>query len=484
LVILKQLNEPNVLWICTDQQRFDSLGCYGNEYVHTPNLDRLAENGVLFERCYAQNPVCTPSRSSFLTGRYPRTTRCRQNGQSIPESETLISKVFADAGYICGLSGKFHLSACHPSVCKINERRVDDGYSQFNWSHSDKALWPGNEYRNWLNEMGVEYQTKRLDESEYVEVGMPEEYHQTTWIVNKAINFIESSRSFDMPWFFSLNIFDPHAPFNPPLKYLERYLCQIDDIPEPNYVEGELENKPVFQKLEYHEGYNSRKKYKAVAMSAVDHKYTRAAYWAMIDLIDKQVGRLMELLEKRGLLDNTIVIFMSDHGELLGDHGMYYKGPFFYEPSISVPLIIAAPGVLKNRRQKALVELVDLAPTLLDAAGLEHPDGMQGRSFWDMLTGEKRQDFHRENVYCEFYNSLPWNNPHAYGTMVLTERYKFVAYHGIDAGELYDFKNDPAETRNLWDQEECKDLKLEMYRILCDRMAETVDPLPLRQSPW
>ena len=202
------MKQPNILWICTDQQRFDSLGCYGNEYVHTPNLDRLAENGVLFERCYAQNPVCTPSRSSFLTGRYPRTTRCRQNGQSIPESETLISKVFSDAGYICGLSGKFHLSACHPSVCKTNERRVDDGYSIFNWSHDEKGLWPANEYRNWLKEMGVEYQTKLLDESKYVEVGMPEEYHQTTWCVNRAINFIESCQPYDIPWFFSLNIFD------------------------------------------------------------------------------------------------------------------------------------------------------------------------------------------------------------------------------------------------------------------------------------
>ncbi len=478
------MKQPNILWICTDQQRFDSLGCYGNEYVHTPNLDRLAENGVLFERCYAQNPVCTPSRSSFLTGRYPRTTRCRQNGQSIPESETLIPKVFSDAGYICGLSGKFHLSACHPSVCKTNERRVDDGYSLFNWSHDEKGLWPANEYRNWLNEIDVEYQTKLLNESKYVEIGMPEEYHQTTWCVNRAINFIESCQPYDIPWFFSLNIFDPHAPFNPPLEYLERYLKQIDDIPEPNYVEGELENKPVFQKLEYYEGYNSRKEYKAAEMNAADHKYARAAYWAMIDLVDKQVGRLIDLLENKGLLDNTIIIFMSDHGELLGDHGMYYKGPFFYEPSIRVPLIISSPSLLKNRRQKALVELVDIAPTLLDAAGIKHPEGMQGRSFWNILIDDKQKDFHRKDVYCEYYNSLPWNNPHAYGTMVLTERYKLVAYHGLDNGELYDLKNDPNETYNLWNNEEFKDLKLEMFRILCDRMAETVDPLPLRQSPW
>ncbi|MCK4298614.1 MAG: sulfatase-like hydrolase/transferase [Planctomycetes bacterium] len=122
------MNSPNILWICTDQQRFDTLGCYGNRFVHTPNVDRLAQTGVLFEHAYCQNPVSTPSRASFLTGRYPRTTRCRQNGQSIPQDEVLITRLLADAGYTCGLSGKLHLSACHPSVCPVTERRTDDGY--------------------------------------------------------------------------------------------------------------------------------------------------------------------------------------------------------------------------------------------------------------------------------------------------------------------------------------------------------------------
>src|SRR5215210_7510934 len=106
------MNKPNILWICTDQQRFDTLGVYGNPFVKTPNLERLAQNGTLFEHCYTQSPVCTPSRASFLTGRYPRTTRCRQNGQSIPADEVLVTKLLAEAGYRCGLSGKLHISAC------------------------------------------------------------------------------------------------------------------------------------------------------------------------------------------------------------------------------------------------------------------------------------------------------------------------------------------------------------------------------------
>lgn len=111
------MKRPNILWICTDQQRFDTLGCYGNRFVRTPNLDRVAQTGVLFDYAFCQNPVCTPSRASFLTGRYPRTTRCRQNGQSIPADEVLVTRLLRDAGYVCGLSGKLHLAPLHPDVC-------------------------------------------------------------------------------------------------------------------------------------------------------------------------------------------------------------------------------------------------------------------------------------------------------------------------------------------------------------------------------
>ena len=132
--------KPNILWICTDHQRWGTLGCYGNEAVHSPNIDRLAIQGVLFERAFSQSPVCTPSRASFLTGRYPRTTRTRQNGQDIPADEKLVSRILADNGYTCGLSGKLHLSACHKSVAPDHERRIDDGYVEVHWSHHPGAL--------------------------------------------------------------------------------------------------------------------------------------------------------------------------------------------------------------------------------------------------------------------------------------------------------------------------------------------------------
>ncbi|MCZ6632070.1 MAG: sulfatase-like hydrolase/transferase, partial [bacterium] len=245
---------PNILWICTDQQRFDTLGCYGNRFVETPNLDGLARESVVFDYAFSQSPVCTPSRASFLTGRYPRTTRCRQNGQSIPEDEVLVTKLLHDAGYVCGLSGKLHISTCNPSVCHGTERRIDDGYDQFFWSHDAGAGWPTNEYHQWLRDKGLERGSEPFEGSpDHVKVIPSEEHSQTTFCVERAMTFIRRAGEVGKPWLFSLNPYDPHHAFDPPRDVLEQYREVLQDIPLPNYVEGELENKPVWQQID-HEG--------------------------------------------------------------------------------------------------------------------------------------------------------------------------------------------------------------------------------------
>ena len=482
--------QPNILWICSDQQRFDTLGCYGNERVRSQNLDRLAESGVLFENCFSQSPVCTPSRASFLTGRYPCATRTRQNGQSIPADEVLVTKILADAGYVCGLSGKLHLSACNPSACPEMERRIDDGYAEFHWSHHPRPDWPGNEYGQWLAGQGIEYTEPPREDCRWVIRGMAAEHHQTTWCAQKAIDFMEIRADGDPPWLFSVNIFDPHHAFDPPEEYLQPYLDRLDEIPLPNYVEGELEGKPVFQQIDSRAPYGGKPGPHAMSpenMTPRDHRLVRAAYWAMCDLIDDQVGRMIDALARTGQLDNTLVICTSDHGEMLGDHGIYLKGPHFYEPAIHVPLIVSFPGrIAPARRSGALVELADLAQTILDAAGIPHHPGMQGKSLWPMLTGEADLSTHREDVYCEYYNAMGWHpsprTPHA--TMVRTERYKIVVFHGMETGELYDLQYDPNETNNLWSDLAAGDLKTAMLKRVCDRMAWTVDPLPPRLGPW
>ena len=492
---------PNILWICTDQQRWDTLGCYGNPHVHTPNLDRLAADGVIFDHAYCQSPVCTPSRASFLTGRYPRTTRCRQNGQTIPADELLVTKQLADAGYIGGLAGKLHLAACHPDAAPLGEPRIDDGYTLFHWSHTplpskvmdtahaslaELAVWPTNEYATWLHEQGARYQRVPLAATPYVQTGMPADLHQTTWCVNKAITFMEANAGGERPWFFSVNPFDPHHPFDPPADFLARYLDKLAQLPRPNYVPGELETKSIFQQLDHQGAYNNGELYPFAAMGEQDHRLLTAAYYAMIDLIDVQVGRLLEALERTGQRENTLVLFMSDHGEMLGDHGIYLKGPYFYEPAVRVPLIFSWPGTLEGgRRSSALVELTDLAPSLLDAAGLPRGPGMQGHSLCPQLIGAADLDHHREDVYCEYFNAMPWHQrPRPNLTMVRTATHKLVLAHHLATGELYDLTADPAETHNLWDDPAAAGIKAELLLRLTDRMAGTVDPLPPRLADW
>ncbi len=348
-----------------------------------------------------------------------------------------------------------------------------------------------NEYTLWLADQGVEYGTPRRTDCRFVEEGMPVALHQSTWCTDKALSFMKAAQRHSKPWLFSVNYFDPHHPFDPPRDLLERYLERLEDIPLPDYIPGELADKPDFQTIDHNGAYATKGLYPYEAMSARDHRMIRAAYWAMCDLLDIQVGRLLAYLEESGQLENTVVVYMSDHGEHLGDHGMYLKGPCFYECNVRVPLIIAQPGVIApNRASPALVELCDLPQTLLDAANLPAHPGMMGRSLWPMLTGQTPLTAHRSSVYCEFYNAnVNHTAPKAFGTMVCDGRWKLVRYSDRDnelsvCGELYDLAADPGEHENRYLDPAFAQPKQRMLELLCDRMVQTCDPLPLRKSFW
>lgn len=487
--------KPNILWICTDQQRLDTLGCYGNRFVSTPHLDALAAQSVQCFNMYSQSPVCAPSRASFLSGRYPCTCGVRQNGQDIPDTERLVPRILRDeGGYTCGLSGKLHISVCHPSVCPDMERRIDDGYDVFRWSHHPagrgKANWSGNDYTNWLTSMGVDFRTTPLDGCKYVDMGMPAEYSQTTWCFSEAIRFIGENQ--EKPWFFSLNCFDPHHPFDPPKEYFDRYLPILDELPLPDYVPGELDHKPVFQQKDHEGAYNSKGNYPYDEMTDHDHRVITAAYYAMIDQIDHEVGRIIQYLKDIGQYENTLILFTSDHGESLGDHGIYLKGPYCYETGVHVPFIISWPGhTAAGLKRNALMELVDVAPTLLQAAGIPVPEAMQGRSFLPLICDASQPDQFRQSVYCEFYNAnINHRDPRAYLTMAFDGRFKVIKTHYADGaklhpeGELYDLQADPHEHVNLYDNPLYIREKTRMLECLCDRMAQTIDPMPVRRAFW
>ena len=250
-------------------------------------------------------------------------------------------------------------------------------------------------------------------------------------------------------------------------------------MPLPNYRKGELENKPLYQKLDHEWAHNEPGYFHVAGMSEDDQRQVCAAYYAMIELIDDQVGRILAALEESGQADNTLVIFMSDHGEMLGDHGIYLKGPHFYEAVVHVPVVMRWPGKIRAGEQaETFIELVDLCPTLLEAAGLEIPERVQGKSFYRVLTGEAGNASHRDSVYSEYYNA--WTHERSYGTMLRTGKEKIVVYHGDEIGELYDLEEDPGEFNNLWDDPGHKERKLELLKQAFDRSVLTMDPTPPR----
>jgi len=276
-------------------------------------------------------------------------------------------------------------------------------------------------------------------------------------------------------------MYAPHHPFDPPREYLDRY--DPDALPDPDYKDGELADKPKFQRID-HDGAYGGTGMAFSKMSPRERREVTAAYYAMIEQIDDNVGRILNMLDDTGRRKDTIVIFTSDHGELLGDHGIYWKGPYTYDCSIRVPLIISWPGHFKTGlRSDAFVELLDIAPTLLTAAGMPIPKRIQGRSLVDLLTG--KNDKHRDYVFCESYNNeVGSNKPTLNVSMVRTRTHKIAVCHGTKDGELYDLQTDPGEHENLWNSPAHRDLKAEMMALCFDASIATIDPIPERIAPW
>jgi arylsulfatase A-like enzyme len=477
---------PNILWYCTDQQRFDTIHALGNEHIRTPSIDRLVNGGTAFRRAYVQSQICTPSRASFLTGRYPATNHVHRNGNAyFPDNEVLVTKLLADAGYDCGLIGKLHLA----SAASGTEKRTDDGYRLFQWSHHPMpTLDPEfHAYHRWLrDEKGVDAVELYSSIRSFCCAGVPTELHQSTWSTDMAIRFIDEKR--DGPWMLSMNPFDPHPPFDPPQEYLDRY--DPESLPGPLFKDSDLERQKMFRNICQQSvqavdpnGTNiapqsgeRQKNTATLPPSTFNGREVIAAYYAMIELLDDQFGRLVDHLDSIGELENTIIVFHSDHGELLGDHGLLYKGCRFFDGLVHVPLIFYWKGQFKSGLvSDALVELVDLAPTLLDAAGLEIPYFMQGRSLLDLLRGEASADHHKQSVVTEFNDALgsAQESVPTHATMNFDGRYKTVVYHGHDLGELFDLREDPGEFTNLWHDPEMKDLKSELLLRHLDAVMAT-----------
>lgn len=432
-------DRPNILWYCTDQQRFDTIGALGNPHVRTPTIDRLVAEGTAFTHAYCQSPICTPSRSSFMTGMYASRVHNTRNGNaSFPAYPPVITKLIAEAGYSCGLIGKFHLQ----SSGNRTEPRIDDGFSYWKFSHAPRDDWPdGHDYAAWVRERGGDLNALR-DRPERV----PTEFHQTTWATERSIEFIKQPH--ERPWLLNVNIYDPHPPFIPPKSYSDQF--DADAMPGPHFRESDLAQQAKLASVDFQDEIRTPEQHNA--------KQRQAWYYAMIAQIDDQFERILAALDATGQRDNTVIIFTSDHGESLGDHGLMFKGCRFYEGLVRVPLIFAWPGQFKcDQQSDALVELLDLSATLCEISRVELPEYMQGKSLLPILTGATPPDHHRDFVRSEYFDAL---DPHftggsgTFATMHRDARYKLVIYHDKNLGELFDLQNDPWEFNNLWDDPE------------------------------
>ena len=483
-------DRPNILWITTDQQRFDTIGTHGNPAINTPNLDRLAAGGMSFMQTYTQAPICTPSRASFMTGRYPASHHVHRNGNDHwPAAERILPAILkAGSDYTTGLIGKHHLSRSENRIELIPE----DGYDVAELSD----CWPiGRDHDVWMKETrGVEdplalYPELLSKSPRDYGPGLPMEVQQSTWWAERASRFIEDHR--DGPWFLNLNPVDPHPPFFPPKEFLDRY--DPETLPLPLYRDSDVARQEAFRQIDQQwKKIQDVRRYdpaEDIDQSGIpleqrnlfdfppdtyDARMVKACYYAMIEMVDDRIGAVLDALERSGQADNTIVIFTSDHGEMMGDHGMLYKGCRFFEGLVHVPLIIRWPGVsAPGSRTEALVELIDLAPTILDAAGVDIPRNMQGRSLAGILSGQTTT--HKPHVVCEFNEALAGMPYQSHGTMVFDGRYKTCMYHDAGKAEIFDLATDPGEFDSLWGQEGFEKEQIRLMQQHIDAVMATSD---------
>jgi len=385
-----------------------------------------------------------------MTGLYPSRLHNTRNGNAtFPENVPLISKLIADQGYDCGMIGKFHLQSAGK---RTEPRLADDGFGFWKFSHAPRDDWPPGEhdYADWVREREADLDAMR----ERPERVAPE-LHQTAWATERALEFLSLDRG-NRPWMLNINVYDPHPPFIPPKAYADRY--SADTLPGPHFeptdiaAQEELSQADFQTKSQHPDEWGARE--------------AQANYYAMIEQIDEQFGRLWRTLEASGEAENTVIIFTSDHGETLGDHGLFYKGCRFYEGLTRVPLLIRGPGFAESLRYDHPVELLDLSATLLDIAGADIPSYHQGRSLLPILRREQSPEQPlRPFVRSEYFDGLApdFTGGHgAFATMHREGRWKLTVYHSIGKGELFDLETDPWEHRNLWNDPAYRDTRDEL----------------------
>jgi arylsulfatase A-like enzyme len=457
-----QSTPPNIVFIMADQMRADFLGCAGNEAVHSPNLDRFASEGAHFRRAYASTPSCTPARAAILTGQSPWSHGMIGYNQVAERYPVELPRLMNEAGYFTHAIGKQHF---HP-------QRNTHGYQGMELDECGRRRDPGfiSDYHTWFTDVlsnrydpdatGLGWNDYRAKSYRW-----QDEVHPTAWTGERATEFLREYDR-DQPFFLKVSFARPHSPYDPP----QTFLGQVDPKTVPAHAVGDWSE----QKFGH---FHQPEKFSAARNNLGDEitRAARRAYAANIAFIDEQIGDILSVLEERDMLKNTLLVFTSDHGDMLGDHHLWRK-TYAYEGSAGVPMLMlwgddvmrAPRGQVRNE----LVELRDLLPTFLDVAGAPVPESVEGLSMLHPVKGLRtawRQWLDLEHATCYW----PGNN----WTALTDSQWKYI-FHAHDGSEqLFDLKADPQELVDLSAEENHQDM-LAVWRT---RMAEHLEP---RGEEW
>jgi arylsulfatase A-like enzyme len=460
----KAAGPPNIIFIFTDDHASAAISAYGSVINETPNIDRIAQEGVLFENCLVTNSICGPSRATILTGKYSHENGFYTNKDTFDGEQPTFIKMLKNAGYQTAIVGKWHLK-------------------------SDPV---GFDYWNVLIGQGTYYNPRMIDNGTEVKL----EGYTTDLITDLSLDWLKNQRDADKPFVLMFQHKAPHRAWEPSPKHLTMY----DDvtIPEPDTLFDDYEGRGTAAhtqkmmiakdlsdndlKLSPRRGFTEEQlaawnaayepKNEAFRQAnlqgddLVHWKYQRYIkdYLRCVASVDDSIGRVLDYLEESGLAENTIVVYSSDQGWYLGEHGWYDKR-WMYEESLSTPLLVRWPGVTKpGTVNHDMVSNVDFAETFLDAAGLKLPDDMHGDSLVPILKGETPDDW-RDSFYYHYYEYPGWHMVRRhYG--VRTETHKLMYFYNLDEWEMYDLKADPNEMNSVYDDPAYADVRAELQAEL------------------
>lgn len=485
-------NQPNILFIMTDQQKATASHLYGNPCCETPALQRLADQGVLYENAITPHPLCVPARISLWTGQYPHQHGGRRNETLMPPGRPHAFRLWKDAGYTTGLIGKNHCFV-HPDDlalfdvwCEISHNGLpaDPTTRGMEWFRPLAGIHAAHELRRTMVPQNPRFG--------YAVSDFPLEDYGTGLIAGQTVRFLEQQGQ--QPFALWVSFPDPHEPWVVPRAYAERFPPdklqlppqRADEFADPRAPER---NRVLYQML----GYGNDRLEDVYGLFG--------AYYGMVQFIDDAVEQILAALEQLGLQENTIVVFCSDHGDFMGEHGMQCKGGVFYDCLTRVPLILSWPGQLPTGvRDTSMASLIDIVPTLLTLQGLPIPRAMQGQPLPTVTAAAPRDaafaEYGAGGPPCRLadlaqlpppygrdtlIHTLRWREAEGRRKMVRTRQWKYIHDPMGDHDELYDLRNDPWELVNVVDEPAHGEVLADLRLRLADWAIQTEDgqPVPL-----